>query len=79
MVGVKKLTGEHPTLYWESTYAIAMALLEAHPGRNPETVGFHELANIVMQLPGFQDDPAIVTKQTLLDIQNVWYEEMTSL
>ncbi len=71
--------GEYPQLYWESTYAIVMALIENHADRNPETVGLHELANLVIELPGFQDDPAIVTEQTLLDIQNVWYEEMTSL
>ncbi len=79
MVGVTKLTGKHPALYWESTYAIAMALMETHADRHPETVGLHELVNLVLQLPGFQDDPTIVTEQTLLDIQNVWYEEMTSL
>ncbi len=71
--------GEYPQLYWESTYAIVMALIENYADRNPETVGLHELANLVIELPGFQDDPAIVTEQTLLDIQNVWYEEMTSL
>lgn len=79
MVGVAKLTGKHPELYWESTYAIAMTLLQVHADLDPETVGLHELASLVQALPGFQDDPAIVTTQTLLDIQNVWYEEMTSL
>ncbi len=79
MVGVTKLTGKHPKLYWESTYAIAMVLIETHADRNPETVGLHELAQLVQKLPGFQDDPTIVTEQTLLDIQNVWYEEMTNL
>jgi FeS assembly protein IscX len=79
MVGVTTLAHTYPALYWESTYAIALALIEQHTNRHPESVGLHELANLVIQLPGFQDDPTIVTEQTLLDIQNVWYEEMTNL
>jgi len=66
-------------LYWDATYAIAMALLEHHPERSPEAIGLHELAELITTLPGFQDDPALVTQQILLDIQTVWYEEATTL
>jgi FeS assembly protein IscX len=66
-------------LYWEATYAIAMALIEYFPDHNPEEVGLNELAQIVQSLPGFNDEPGLVTEQILLDIQAVWYEEATSL
>jgi FeS assembly protein IscX len=68
-----------PELYWESTYAICVALMEDYPDRNPEDVGLQELATLVETLPGFNDDPTIVTERILLDILNVWYEEASNL
>lgn len=62
-------------LYWDATYAVAMALLEAHPTKRPEDVGLHELADLIEALPSFVDDPALVTERILQDIQIVWYEE----
>lgn len=66
-------------LYWESTYAVATALMDVYPQYNPEFVGLNELAGLVESLPGFKDDPALVTDQILLDIQTVWYEETNNL
>ena len=66
-------------LYWDSTYAIAMALIEHYPDRNPVDVGLFELAELVERLPGFQDDPALANERILLDIQTVWYEEAIGL
>jgi FeS assembly protein IscX len=66
-------------LYWDSTYAIALALIEQHPNRKPDEVGLVELAAIIQALTGFSDDPELVTERILLDIQTVWYEEMTDL
>jgi len=66
-------------LYWDSTFAIALALIAYHPERKPDDVGLVELAGIVQNLPGFADDPAMVNERILLDIQTVWYEEMTDL
>ena len=66
-------------LYWESTYAITVALMTQYPERNPEDVGLEELAQLVETLPGFDDDPTMVTERILLDIQTVWYEEATNL
>ena len=66
-------------LYWESTYAITMALMTQYPERNPEDVGLQELAHLIEALPGFDDDPDMVTERILLDIQVVWYEEATNL
>lgn len=50
-----------------------------YPERNPEDVGLEELAQLVESLPGFDDDPTMVTERILLDIQTVWYEEATNL
>lgn len=66
-------------LYWDSTYAIAMMLIECYPQYDPVEIGLEELANLIETLPGFQDDPALATERILLDIQTVWYEEATSL
>jgi FeS assembly protein IscX len=66
------------TLYWDSPYAIAMALIEQHPGLDPEGVGLEQMADLIEHLPGFKDDPALATERILLDIQITWYEEMTA-
>jgi FeS assembly protein IscX len=66
-----------PALYWDSTYAIVIALMADYPERKPDDIGLVELAAMIQALPGFEDDPALVTERILLDIQTVWYEEMT--
>ena len=66
-------------LYWESTYAIALALIQHHPDLDPEDVGLGEMAELIENLPGFSDEPALATERILLDIQIVWYEETTNL
>ena len=62
-------------LYWDATYAIALALMEAYPSRDPVEIGLGELAHMVETLPNFSDDPALVTERILQDIQITWYEE----
>ena len=73
------MDGRFPELFWESTYAISVALMAQYPNRNPEDIGLMELAELVQTLPGFNDDPAMATERILLDIQNVWYEEASNL
>ena len=73
------MTNQVLELYWDATYAVAIALMDAFPQYNPEDIGLYELAALVEALPGFQDDPSLVTEQILLDIQTVWYEETTTL
>lgn len=72
------MTDRVPELYWDASYAIAMALKEHYPDTLPEDVGLQELAELVEALPGFRDDPALANERILLDIQIVWYEETTS-
>jgi FeS assembly protein IscX len=62
-------------LYWDSTYAIVVALIENYPEQRPVDTGLEELVALVTALPGFEDDPALATEQILYDILTVWYEE----
>lgn len=73
-------SGPHKTmpLYWDTTYAVAMALIEQYPELNPVEIGLVELADLIEALPNFADDPGLVTERILLDIQITWYEEITS-
>jgi FeS assembly protein IscX len=73
------LSDQVTDLYWDSTYAIVIALLENYPQTEPEDVGLEEMARMIENLPGFEDDPSQVTEQLLIDIQTVWYEETLSL
>ena len=66
-------------LFWDATYAIAMALIDQYPERSPEEVGLNEMAEMIEQLPGFVDDPALATDRILIDIQIVWYEEAVNI
>lgn len=78
-MGVRRLTGDDPELFWDATYAIAMALMENYPDISPEDVGLNQLADLVQTLPGFADDPALATERMLIDIQLIWYEEAVNL
>ena len=72
------MESQPPQLYWDSTYAIVVALMNHYPNHNPEDVGLEELADLIKNIPGFEDDPAMATERILLDIQTVWYEEATN-
>jgi FeS assembly protein IscX len=78
-IGSFPLSDQVIELYWDSTYAIATALIEQHPDCDPEAVGLEEMALMIENLVGFEDDPSQVTEQLLLDIQTVWYEEALNL
>lgn len=71
------MSDHEPELYWDSTYAIVVSLIDRYPDLRPDVIGLEELITLVESLPGFQDDVALVTEQFLLDILTVWYEEAT--
>ena len=60
---------------WTDTLDIAIALAEAHPGVDPETVRFTDLFSWVMALPGFDDDPKRCGEKILEAIQMAWIDE----
>jgi FeS assembly protein IscX len=68
-------TDNEPALYWDSAYAIALALIDQYADVDPEDVGLAELAKMVEKLPGFRDDPGLANERILLDVQFAWYEE----
>jgi FeS assembly protein IscX len=68
---------EGPELYWDTTYAIALSLIEHYPEQEAEDVSLDELADLVESLPNFRDDPALANERILMDIQIIWYEEAT--
>ena len=68
---------ENP-LYWDASYEIVMALMEAHPDIEIENVGTQQLFQMIVELPNFADDPALVNDGILNDILREWYEESTN-
>jgi FeS assembly protein IscX len=63
------------SLYWESSYEIVLSLIEHFPDVDIETVGTDQLYHWIITLPGFDDDPGLVTEGILNDILREWYEE----
>lgn len=62
-------------LYWESSYEIVLSLMQHYPDFDVESVGIEQLAQMVVTLPGFADDPAMANQGILTDILREWYEE----
>jgi FeS assembly protein IscX len=60
---------------WTDTQDIAIALLEAHPGVDPERIRFTDLYDWVLALPGFDDDPRRCGEKILEAIQMAWIDE----
>jgi FeS assembly protein IscX len=60
---------------WIDTYDIAAALADAHPKLDPNTVRFTQLRELIMALPGFDDDPARSGEKILEAIQQAWIDE----
>jgi FeS assembly protein IscX len=65
-------------LYWDASYALALALMEAHPEASIEDVGLNQLYQWVVALPSFADEPALVNEAILMDIMREWYEEVSA-
>jgi FeS assembly protein IscX len=60
---------------WIDTREIAIALAEKHPDVDPATVRFTQLRQWVLELEGFDDDPARSGEKILEAIQATWIEE----
>lgn len=60
---------------WESSYAIAQALKNAHPHINMEQVSLRQVFEWAIALPTFDDDPALANDDILLAIFQDWFEE----
>ena len=60
---------------WTDINDIAIELTDTHPEVDPTRVNFVDLANWVMALPGFNDDPKHCGEKILEAIQSAWIEE----
>ncbi len=65
-------------LYWDSSYAIVLRLMEAYPDVDIEQVGTEQLFRWIVALPEFADDPSLANDGILNDILRDWYEEVSS-
>ena len=61
---------------WTDVSDIAIELVEAHPDVDPRTIRFTDLHRWVMELPGFDDDPARSGEKILEAIQAAWIDEV---
>ena len=61
-------------LTWEATYALALALQQAHPGVDLGEVSLEQLRRWVLALPSFVDDPGLAHEGVLLAILREWLE-----
>ncbi len=64
-------------LDWDSSHALALALIEAHPDVDLDALGLEQLNAWILELPGFVDDPALANDGILTDVLRDWYEEVT--
>lgn len=62
-------------LYWDSSYEIVLALMDAHPDMALETLSLDDLQAKIVALPDFADDPALANDEILQAILREWYEE----
>ena len=62
-------------LHWDASYEIVLALMETYPDADLDQLGLNELNERILQLPDFDDDPALVNDDILRQILRDWYEE----
>jgi FeS assembly protein IscX len=60
---------------WTDTRDIALALAENHPDVDPRSVRFTDLRQWILELAGFDDDPAHCGERILEAVQMIWIEE----
>ena len=63
------------TLTWESTYGIAMELRRRHADAFIEDVSLRQIYQWTLELPEFEDDPALANDDILYAIYQDWFEE----
>lgn len=61
-------------LTWEGTYALALALHEAHPRVDLDEVSLEQLRQWVLALPCFADDPVLAHEGLLMAVLREWLE-----
>jgi FeS assembly protein IscX len=64
-------------LKWIDSLELAIALDEAHPDIDPQTVRFTDLHRWVCELAEFEDEPSHSGEKILEAIQMAWIDERT--
>jgi FeS assembly protein IscX len=62
-------------LHWNNPEDIALELIERFPDKDPLSLRFTDLREMVVSLPEFGDDPQKSSEGMLEAIQMAWYEE----
>jgi FeS assembly protein IscX len=62
------------TLVWDASYAVAVALRDAYPHEDLETVSLENVFAWTLSLPTFDDDPELANDEILLEIYKNWLE-----
>ncbi len=62
--------------HWDAIYEIALALKARYPDETLEDVSLQMLYEMVIDLPGFDDDLELANDGILLAIFQEWYEEL---
>jgi len=65
------------SIYWDDTYEIVLALIDTYPHVSVHDVGMNQMKELIVSLPNFGDDPALVNDDLLTIIYREWYEETT--
>jgi len=60
---------------WIDTLEIGIQLAETYPERDPVSINFVDLRDLVMQLPEFDDAPERCNEKILEAIQQAWLDE----
>jgi len=63
------------SLNWDSSYAIALELKRFHKQVRIEDVTLGQILAWTLELPDFEDDPALANDEILYSIYQDWFEE----
>ena len=62
-------------LTWQDPAEVAWALDDAHPGVDPLDLNFVDLHRMILDLPGFDDDPDAASESILEAIVVAWNDQ----
>ena len=66
-------------LSWESSYEIALALMQKYPQGNLEDVSLGDIFNWTIALDNFNDEAELANDSILASIYQDWFEELNPL
>jgi len=65
------------TFHWLDVMRIGEELVEAHPEKDPISVSFPDLKQMVMNLEGFEEEPGHPCNERILEaVQQHWLDEL---